>query len=241
MKRLNYLLTSLLVLFWAFPGTAAAQSTGGLGGPLGEVVDTAADPGKVLEDVVDEVKKPVDKVVDEVEKPVDKAVDSLPGPVKKPVEEATKEVDKAVRNVTGAAKDSAEGPGSVVKNPGQTPAPSKTETAGHSKSARSDSATSATRTRVAAAKSTGAMRGTSRAGSARDTEEVAAAGSAIEPAQVKGVQIVAPATQAEESEGSGLSHTGAQILKWLVLACLLVGVGMALARGGRARIRVARA
>ena len=244
MKRLNFLLTSLLVLFWAFPGPAAAQSSGGLGGPLDKVVDKAADPGKVLEDAVDEVKKPVDKAVDEVKKPVDKAVTSLPGPVKKPVENVTKEVDQVVKSVTGAAKNSAEAPGAVVDNAGQGSAVGEAAAAGDSKPDHSDSvnsATWATGTRVAAGKSTGATKGTSRAESARDTEEVAAAGNAIEPAQVKGVQIVAPATEVEDSEGSGLSHTGVQILSWLFLACLLVGAGMALARRGRARVRAARA
>jgi len=230
MKRVHFLLTSLLVLFWAFPGPAAAQLTGDLGGPLGKVVDKAADPGKGLEEVVDKVKRPVDE-----------AVTSLPGPLKEPVQNATKEVDKVIKSATGAAKDSAEAPGPGVENPKQAPR-GETVATGNSKLDRSDSATSASRTRVAAGKSTGATRGTSRAESARDTEEVAAAGNAIEPAQVKGVHIVAPVTEVEDSqEGSGLSHTGAQLLSWLSLACLLVGAGIALAWGGRARVRAARA
>jgi len=238
MKRVNFLLLSLLTLFWAFPGPAAAQLTGDLGGPLGKVVDKAVDEvKKPVDKAVDEVKKPAGKAVAEVKKPVDKAVDE----VKKPAKNVTRDVEKVVKSVSGAAKGSAEAPGPGVENPKQAPR-GETVATGNSKLDRSDSATSASRTRVAAGKSTGATRGTSRAESARDTEEVAAAGNAIEPAQVKGVHIVAPVTEVEDSqEGSGLSHTGAQLLSWLSLACLLVGAGIALAWGGRARVRAARA
>jgi len=243
MTRVNFLLTSLLVLFWAFPGPAAAQSSSGLTGPLDKVVDKAADPVGEVKKAVDEVKKPVDEAVDEVKKPVDKVVASLPGPVKKPVENVTKEVDKVVENVTGAANDSTGGAGPVPVRPEPAPAPGESPGGDQtSKSDRSGSTVSAPKTRVAVAagKSAGAKRGTSWAASLRDTKEVIAAGNAIEPAHVKGVQIIAPATDVEESGGSGLSHTGAQILAWLVLAGLLVGAGIAFAWEGGARVRAVR-
>ena len=66
-----------------------------------------------------------------------------------------------------------------------------------------------------------------------DTDKVVAAGNTIESAQVQGEQFAAPEIDVDESEGSGLARTGAQVLAWLVLACLLMAIGAALVWRGR--------
>ena len=65
-------------------------------------------------------------------------------------------------------------------------------------------------------------------GGDRDTDKVAAAGNTIESVQENEEQLAAPEADADESEGSVLSSTGAQILAWLVLAGLLIAIGAAL-------------
>jgi hypothetical protein len=64
-----------------------------------------------------------------------------------------------------------------------------------------------------------------------DTDTVAAAGNTIESAPENDEQLAAPEADGDESEGSVLSSTGAQIMAWLVLACLLIAIGAALVKG----------
>ena len=71
----------------------------------------------------------------------------------------------------------------------------------------------------------------------KDTDKVAAAGNTIESAP-ENDELAAPEADADESEGSVLSSTGAQILAWLVLACLLIAIGAALVRRRRTGSRV---
>ncbi|MPZ90657.1 MAG: hypothetical protein GEU68_03345 [Actinobacteria bacterium] len=236
MKRVACLAASFLVVFWASSGPAAAQSLSGLDGPLDEVVGELSNP-------LDKVKKPVDEVVEDVEKVLD--------PVTKPVENITKEVDEVVdevaKEVTEVAKNSGGSAGSVDDTPAPGPAPDSVAPPARSTPASSSTGSSDADDRVAGTtnragrtsnRSGRASKG-GRGGPEGDTEEVAAAGNTIEPAQVKGTQIIAPATEAEESEGSGLSRTGVQVLTWLILACLLLGAGYAFVWRGRARVRAA--
>ena len=168
--------------------------------------------------------------------------------VKNPVGEVTKVVDKVAKDVTETAKNPSGVAGSVGDKPKPAPAPGIAAPPAQSKPSIGVSGSSTTNDKVARAsvKSGKASKGSrpgskdaNRAKPAGDTDEVTAAGHTIEPAQVKGTQIIAPATEAEESEGSGLSLTGVQILTWLILASWLLGTGAAFAWRGRTRVRVA--
>ena len=237
MKRV-VLLGLFLVMFCASPGMAATQSLGGLTDPLKDVVDKVTKP----------VTKPVDKVkdvVDEVKKPVEKALPPVAVPPKKPAADVGKAVDKVVKDVTDVAKN----PSGVAKSPagGGSDAPSLIPSAGKTPAtgnARTEHAASdASASRSTAARSAGAAQGSKdarRAEPAGDTEQVAAAGNTIESGEVKGAQSVAPATDVDESDGSGLSITGAQILTLLIAACGLMAAGIAFNLTGRLRLRAAR-
>jgi hypothetical protein len=255
MKRVACLVASFLVVFWASSGPAAAQSLSGVDGPLDEVAGELSNPLDKVKKPVDEVTKEVDKVLDPVTKPVEevtKEVDKVVDPVTKPVEEVTKEVDKVVdevaKEVTGVAKTSGGSAGSVDDTPAPGPAPDSAAPPTQSKPANSSTRSSDADDRIAgttnragqASNRSGRASKGGRGGPEGDTEEVAAAGNTIEPAQVKGTQIIAPAAEAEESEGSGLSRTGVQILTWLILACWLLGAGAGFVWRGRARVRAAR-
>ena len=223
MKKI-VLLSTFLMLFWSFSGVATAQSLSGLPGPLNDVVDKAKD-------VVDEVKKPAEKALPPVTNPV------------KPVEDVTKEVgkvvDTVVKNPPDVAKNSPVPSGGGDDQPNPAPQIGSAPRPGPSGLERST--TGATETKTEASRtsrgSSRATRGANRAPRAGDTEQVAAAGNTIEPAEVKGTQIVAPATDVEEGTGSGLSLTGAQILTWIILACGLLGAGTAFVWSGRMRTR----
>ena len=224
MKKI-VLLSTFLILFFTSSGVATAQSLPGLPGPLNDVVDKVKD------------------VVDEVKKPAEQALPPVTNPVKKPVEDVTKEVGKVVdtivKDVTEVAKNSPVPSGGGDDNPNPAPQIGSAPRPGPSELERST--TGATKTKTEAARtsrgSSRATRGANRAETAGDTEQVAAAGNTIEPAEVKSSQIVAPATDVEESTGSGLSLTGAQILTWLILACGLFGAGTAFVWCGRMRTR----
>jgi len=221
MKRV-VLLGSFLILFWTSTGVAAAESLAGLTGPL--------------KDVVDEVKKPVDKI----KEPIEKALPPITDPVKKPVEDVTKEVGKVVDTIVKDVTDVAKNPATPSGGGGDKPNPVPIGSAPDSGPSDLERTTSGATETEAASSSRGssrANRSANRAEPARDTEQVAAAGNTIEPAEVKGTQIVAQATEAEENEGSGLSITGAQILTWLILACGLLGAGAAFVLSGRMRLR----
>jgi hypothetical protein len=225
MKRV-VLLGSFLVLFCASPGMAAAQSLDGLTDPLQDAVDKVTNP-------VDKVKE----VIDEVKKPVEKGLPPLADPVKKPVEDVGRAVDKVVKDVTDIAKN----PSGVAESPagGGSDAPNLDSSAGTGAAGGSKedgSASGASAPRRASEGSAKVSKGT-KSRPARDTEQVVAAGNTIEPGEVRGTQIVAPASDADEGEGSGLSITGVQILTWLILACGLLAAGAAFVRGGRMRVR----
>ena len=261
MKRVVSLV-SFLILFWVFSGVAAAQSLPGLSGPL-DGVDQVISP---VDKVVDKVTSPVDKVVDKVTSPVDKVVDkvtspvdkvkevvdkvkkpvtgALPAPVKKPVDNVVKDVgnavDKVVKDVTDAGNKAAapakNAPGVGVNSgdvSSNNPGIGSDINRSTNRPASRASKTKAARTSKSSGKSS---RGANRPEPARDTEQVAAAGNSIEPGEVKGTHITAPAT---DTEGSGLSLTGVQILAWLMLAVGLLGAGAALFLSGRIRLRTA--
>ena len=215
------LVCSFLFLFWTSSGAAAAETLSGLTGPL--------------KDVVDEVTKPVDKI----KEPLEKALPPVTDPIKKPVEDVTKEVGKVVDTIVKDVTDVAKKP--TVPS-GDKPNPQSPignlPGAGPSEVERPATGATATKTEATSASrgSRKASGGASRTEPARDTEQVAAAGNTIEPAEVKGTQIVAPATEVEEN-GSGLSITGAQILTWLILAFGLLGAGIAFVLSGRMRLR----
>src|SRR5680860_168240 len=182
---------------------------------------------------------PLEETVDECTKTVDKTVAS--SPVKQTVDEVTKTVDKTVasspvkQTVDEVTKDVSTGtsPG------GSTP---ELKPDGGSALANDVSGAESSKSRVssAMAQSSNPPKGANRAKPSRDTEEVVAAGDMIEPAQVQGTQIIAPATEAEDSDGSGLSRTGFQFLTWLVLAGSLLGTGAASLKRGLPRVRLAR-
>ena len=215
MTKVACLITSTLILFLVSSGIATGQSRSALAGPLEEVVDEASNPVETVE---------------------------------QPVEEVTKVVDKVAKDVTETAKNPSGAVGSVGDKPKPAPGPGSAAPPAQSKPSITANGSSATNDKVASAsvksgkasnRSGIAPKGADRDKPAGDTEEVATAGHTIEPAQVKGAQIIAPATEAEESEGSGLSRTGVQILTWLILACWLLGAGAAFVKWGRTRVRFA--
>jgi len=228
-------LGSFLILFWVFSGVAAAQSLSGLTGPLDEVVDTVTGP-------VDQVTAPVYKVKEVFDKVTNPVTEALPAPIKDPVDNVVKDVGKTVDSVVNdvtnkAAAPTKNAPDTSVTGGNPSDGPGSAQATNRSASGTSATKTKAARTSRDSGKSS---RGANRSEPGRDTEQVAAAGNTIEPGEVKGTHIIAPATDVEDSQGSGLSLTGVQILTWLILACLLMGAGAALFQGGRTRLRTAR-
>ena len=243
MKRVVSLV-SFLILFWVFSGVAVAQSLTALGGPLDGVVDKITSP---VDKVVDKVTSPVDKVKEVVDKVTRPVTDALPAPVKDPVDNVVKDVGKAVDNVVKDVTNAGNKAAEPVKNapipgvnsggnPNNTPEVGSGIDRSRNGPASRASKTKTARTSKASGKSS---RGANRPEPARDTEQVAAAGNSIEPGEVRGTHIIAPATDAESSQGSGLSLTGVQILTWLILAAGLLGAGAALFLSGRTRLRTA--
>jgi cobalamin biosynthesis Mg chelatase CobN len=244
MKRV-VALGSFLILLWVFSGVAAAQSLSGLTGPLDDAVDTVTSP-------VDKVNAPVDKVKEVVDKVTKPATEALPAPVKNPVDNVVKDVNKTVdtvvKDVTNAGNQAAapaknaplpgvNSGGNPSNAPGSAQAPGPSTNRSASRATKTETKAKAARTSKASRNSS---KGANRSEPARDTDQVAAAGNAIEPGEVKGTHVTAPATDVEDSQGSGLSLTGVQILTWLILACALMGAGAALFQSGRIRLRSAR-
>ena len=215
MKRIACLLSCTLILLWAFHGVTAAQQLPGPTGPL---------PGNP--DLLDKVKNPkadekVDQVLPDAEEPVDDVTN-----------EVENSADKVVKDVSEVAKDSAGTAGPVADEATQARAPTPSrpdEAALGSSTARTKLATSTNQSGTGSKDAPGAE--------SSDTDKVAAAGNTIGSAQVKGEQLAAPEADDEESEGSGLSRTGAQVLAWLVLACLLMAIGATLVWRGHASDR----
>ena len=220
MKRIACLLSCTLILLWAFHGVTAAQQLPGPTGPL---------PGN--SDLLDKVKNPkAEEKVDEAEEKVDQVLPDAEEPVDDVTNEVENSADKVVKDVSEVAKDSAGTAGPVADEATQAraPTPSRPDKAAlGSSTARTKLATSTNQSGTGSKDAPGAE--------SSDTDKVAAAGNTIGSAQVKGEQLAAPEADDEESEGSGLSRTGAQVLAWLVLACLLMAIGAALVWRGRTR------
>jgi hypothetical protein len=232
MKRV-VLIVSFFVVFCASPGMAATQSLDGLTDPLKDVVDKATNPLDKVKDVVDEVMKPV--------------VEALPpvvDPLKKPVADVGKAVDNVVKDVTDGAKvpSGSDKPATGGSDaPSLSPSAGNAPTTGGARTEHSASGASATETKVG--RTSGGPAKVSKGANtqlAHDTQQVVAAGNTIEPGEVKGSQIVAPATEVDRGGGSGLSLTGVQILTWLIVACGLVAAGAAFNLTGRLRLRAVR-
>ena len=210
MKRIACLLSFSLILLGALDGVAAAQQLSEPTGPP----DGSGDP-------LDRVKNPkANEVVDKAKEVVDKA---LPG-AEEPVGDVTNEAEDS----SEVAEDSGGTAGSVAEEPTQAgTTPSDISAPG------SDSRTKLTKS----ANQSGTGSKDPSGAEPSDSDKVAAAGNTIESAPENDEQLAAPEADADESEGSVLSSTGAQILAWLVLACLLIAIGAALVGRSRAGSR----
>ncbi|MGH2698918.1 MAG: hypothetical protein ACRDJL_06945 [Actinomycetota bacterium] len=228
------------------PVEEAAKETAKVVDEVEQEVDRVVAPVREpLEAPVEAVTQEVGTVVDKVKEEADKVVAPLPAPVKQPVDKATKEVvkvvdkvDNVVRNVNEAAQGSGGGSWSPSAEAGPSPVGGSATTP---PAEVSNADTTRGKAKVAGV-TTGSAKSARRSGrtsTSRDTEEVAAAGQIIEPAQVKAAEVITPATEVDEPEGSGLSRTGVQILSWLVVACSLLGTGAAFASRERSRAQAA--
>jgi cobalamin biosynthesis Mg chelatase CobN len=230
MKRIAWLLSFSLILLGAFQGVAAAQQLSGLTGQLdgnSDPLDKVKNP-KAKEKVdkakekVDEAKEVVDEALPGAEAPADDVTNEVENPADTEVEDSA---DNAVEDSSEIAEDSGSTAGSLADKPTQAgTAPSDISAPGST-----DSMTK--RTRSVNRSGTGSKEVSGAEPS--DTDKVAAAGNTIESAPEKDGRLAAPKADANESEGLVLSSTGAQILAWLVLACLLIVIGAALVRRRR--------
>jgi len=203
MKKIACLLSFSLILLGALDGVAAAQQLSGPTGPP----DGSAGP-------LDRVKNPkANEVVDKAKEVVDEASPGAGAPaddVRNEVEDSS-EVAEDWGGNAGAVADE---PTQAGTTPSDISAPGSTKLTG-----------STNQTGTGSKDASGAE--------PSDTEKVAAAGNRIESAPENDEQLAAPEADADESEGSVFSSTGAQILAWLVLACLLMAIGAALVRRSR--------
>ena len=254
MKRIACLLSFSLILLGAFQGVAAAQQLSGLTGPFdgnSEPLDKVKNPKAKKK--VDKAKKKVDKakekvdealpgaeepaddVTNEVEDSADNVVEdssevdeALPG-AEEPADDVTNEVEDSADNVVEDSSEVAEESGSTAGSVADEPTQ-----AGTTPSDISAPGSTASRTKLTRSTNQSGTGSKDASGAEpSDTDKVAAAGNNIESAPENDEQLVAPEADADESEGSVLSSTGAQILTWLVLACLLIAIGAALVRRGR--------
>jgi cobalamin biosynthesis Mg chelatase CobN len=214
MKRIACLLSFSLILLGGFHGVAAAQQLSGVTGPL----DGNSDP-------LDKVKNKVKEEVDKAKEVVDEALPGAEAPAKDVTNEVEDSADNVVEDSSEVAEDAGGTAGSVADEPTQAgTTPSDTSAPG-----ANDSRTKLTRSNNQSGKGSKDASGAEPS----DTDKVAAAGNTIESAPENDEQLAAPEADADESEGSVLSSTGAQILAWLVLACLLIAIGAALVRRSR--------
>ena len=229
MKAIACLLSLSLILLGAFHEVAAAQQLSELTGPPdgnSDPLDKVKNPK--AKDKVDQAKDKVDQAKDKVDKAEEEVDETLPG-AEEPVDDVTNEGEDPADNVVGdsseIAEDSGRTAGSVADEPTQAgTTPSDT------------SAPSSTDPRTKLTRSTGQSGTGSKdasVGESSDIDKVAAAGDSIESAPENDEQLAAPEAGGDESEGSILSGTGAEILAWLVLACLLIALGAALVRRRR--------
>jgi cobalamin biosynthesis Mg chelatase CobN len=174
----------------------------------------------------------LDKVQNKVKEEVDKAKEvvdeALPGAG--PAKDVTNEVENSADNVVKDSGEVAEDAGGTAGSVADEPTQAGTKPSDISAPGSNDSRTKLTRSTKRSGKGS---KDASRA-EPSDTEKVAAAGNTIASAPENDEQLAGPEADADESEGSGLSSTGAQILlAWLVLACLLIAIGAALVRRRR--------
>ena len=228
MKRIACPLSFSLILLGAFHGVAAAQELSGLTGPP----DGDSDP-------LDKVKNPtakekVDKAEEKVDKAEEEVDETLPG-AEEPVDDVTNEGEDPADNVVGDSSEIAEDSGGSAGSVADEPTQAGTTPSDTSAPNSTDPTTKLTRS--TGQSGTGGSKDAS-VGESSDTDRVAAAGDSIESAPENAEQLAAPEAD-DESEGSILSGTGAQILAWLVLASLLIAMGAALV--GRRRTGWSRA
>jgi hypothetical protein len=223
MKGFAWVLGSFLLLSLASAPALAAGPLDGIGKAIPKappITNPVEETTKKVKEVVDEVSKPVEETTKKVKEVVDqvaKATDE----VAKATEEVAKGGGGTAGNATGASQPSGSTPAAA--------APSGSKVAPKAVGSRTGVARASNRRGKARSRST-------RENPEQDVDEVAAAGNTIEPARVKGTQIIAPATDEDAAGGSDLSRTGAQILGWLVVASWLLGIGSALVWRARTRV-----
>jgi cobalamin biosynthesis Mg chelatase CobN len=215
MKRIACLLSFSLILLGFFQGSAAAQQLSGVTGPL----DGNSDP-------LDKVKNPNAKEkVDKAKENIDKALPSA----EEPADDVSNEVEDSPDNVVEDSSEVAEDSGGTARSVADEPTQAGTTPSDISASGSTASGTKLTRS----TKQSGTDSKHASGAEPSDTDKVAAAGNTIKSAPKNDEQLAASEADADESEGSVLSSTGAQILAWLVLACLLIAIGAALVRRSR--------
>ena len=215
MKRIAWLLSFSLILLGAFQGVAAAQQLSGLTAPP----DGNADP-------LDKVKNP--KAKEKIDKAKEKVDEALPG-AEEPADDVANEVEDSPDNVVEDSSEVAEDSGGTAGSVANEPTRAGTTPSDISAPGSTDSRTKLTR-------STNQFGTGSKASGAEPSDSGKVAGAAvntIESVQENAEQLAAPEADADESEGSVLSSTGAQILAWLVLECLLIAIGAALLKRRR--------
>jgi LPXTG-motif cell wall-anchored protein len=146
-----------------------------------------------------------------------------------PLDKVKNEVEDSGDNVVEDSSEVAEDAGGTAGSVADEPTQAGTRPSDISAPGSNDSRTKLTRSTNQSGKGS---KDASRA-EPNDTDKVAAAGNTIESAPENDDQLAAPEADADESEGSILSNTGAQILAWLVLAGLLIALGAALVRRRR--------
>jgi hypothetical protein len=227
MKRIACLLSFSLILLGAFQGSAAAQQLSGVTGPL----DGNSDP-------LDKVKNPKAKEkVDKAKENIDKAKEEIDGALpsaEEPADDVTNEVEDSPDNVVEDSSEVAEDSGGTAGSVADEPTQAGTTPSDISAPGSTDSRTKLTKS----TNQSGTGSKDASGAEPSDTDKVAAAGNTIESAPQNDEQLAAPEADADESEGSVLSSTGAQILAWVVLACLLIAIGAALVRWRRTGSRV---
>ena len=211
MKRIACLLSCSLILLWAFHGVTAAQQLTGLTGPLDGDSDPLGTVTKAAKEKVDEVvpgvEEAVDDVINEVETSTDKVV--------KDVSEVAKDLAGTGGPLGAAGSDGTAGSGAEEPTGAEAPTSAKRELdAPGSSGAGKELAQSTNQSGTGSKDAPGAE--------PSETDKVAVAGDTIESALVKDEQLAVPEVDVDQSEESGLSSTGAQVLVLLVLACLLI-------------------
>jgi hypothetical protein len=231
MKAIASLLSFSLILLGAFHEVAAALQLSELTGPPdgnSDSLDKVKNPKakeKVdkAKDKVDKAEEEVDKAEEEVDKAKEEVDETMPG-AEEPVDDVTNEGEDPADNVVEDSSEVAEDPGGTAGSVAGEPTQAGTTPSDISAPGSGDSTTKLTRS--TGQSGTGSKDAS--VGESSDIDKVAAAGNAIESAPENDEQLAAPEAGGDEPEGSILSGTGAQILAWLILACVLIALGAAL-------------